>query len=218
MPASGRHRHHQPARNHRGMGPRNRRAGVQRHRLAVAPFGRDLQAHARRPGREAACASAPACCLMPIFRHQDSSGCSTTSRACERAAAWRIAVRHHRYLADLEPDRRQGTRHRHHQRLAHAAVRHPRQCWDAELLELFDVPESMLPEVRSCSEDIRPHRSDGTSSVATCRSAAWPATSRRRCSGRPASSPGMAKNTYGTGCFVLMHTGEEASAITSTAC
>jgi glycerol kinase len=40
------------------------------------------------------------------------------------------------------------------------------------------------------------------------RSAASPATSRARCSARPAS-PGLAKNTYGTGCFMLMHTGDK---------
>ena len=34
------------------------------------------------------------------------------------------------------------------------------------------------------------------------------ATSRRRCSARPASSPGEAKNTYGTGCFLLVNTGD----------
>ncbi len=36
-----------------------------------------------------------------------------------------------------------------------------------------------------------------------------PGTSRRRCSGRPALLPGEAKNTYGTGCFLLMNTGEK---------
>ncbi len=41
------------------------------------------------------------------------------------------------------------------------------------------------------------------------RSPASPATSRPRCSARPASTPGMAKNTYGTGCFMLMHTGDK---------
>ena len=35
-------------------------------------------------------------------------------------------------------------------------------------------------------------------------------TSRRPCSGRPASAPGEAKNTYGTGCFLLMNTGRAA--------
>ena len=41
-----------------------------------------------------------------------------------------------------------------------------------------------------------------------CRSPASSATSRPRWSARPASRPGEAKNTYGTGCFLLMNTGE----------
>ena len=43
----------------------------------------------------------------------------------------------------------------------------------------------------------------------TCRSPAISATSRPLCSDRPASTPGEAKNTYGTGCFMLMNTGEK---------
>ena len=39
---------------------------------------------------------------------------------------------------------------------------------------------------------------------------AWPATSRPRCSVRPASSPGLGKNTYGTGSFVLLNAGSTA--------
>ena len=45
--------------------------------------------------------------------------------------------------------------------------------------------------------------------ASACRSRASPATSRRRCSGRRASTPGLAKNTYGTGCFLLLNTGDE---------
>ena len=53
-------------------------------------------------------------------------------------------------------------------------------------------------------------------SASACRrafpSAASPATSRRRCSGSPASSPGMAKNTYGTGSFALLNVGSTCPA------
>ena len=48
--------------------------------------------------------------------------------------------------------------------------------------------------------------------TAASRSAASPATSRRRCSARPASTPGMTKNTYGTGSFVLMNVGDDVPA------
>ena len=47
---------------------------------------------------------------------------------------------------------------------------------------------------------------------------ASPATSRPRCSARPASRPGMAKNTYGTGSFVLMNVGADVPAAGRRAC
>jgi glycerol kinase len=73
--------------------------------------------------------------------------------AREKRRKRRTALRHHRYLADLEPHRRQGARHRLHQCLAHVDVRHPYQArWDDELLKMLDVPRAMLPEVRSSSE------------------------------------------------------------------
>ena len=50
-------------------------------------------------------------------------------------------------------------------------------------------------------------RRDRRCSARRSRSPASRATSRRRCSARPARKPGMAKNTYGTGCFMLMNTG-----------
>ena len=55
-------------------------------------------------------------------------------------------------------------------------------------------------------------------SGASCRSPAWPATSRRRCSARPASRPAWSKSTYGTGCFVLLNTGERGGCVAAIAC
>jgi glycerol kinase len=75
--------------------------------------------------------------------------------------------------------------------------------WDDELLKLFDVPRSMLPEVRSSSEVYgvtnllgRPIPIAG---IAGDQQAAL--------FGQACTRPGMAKNTYGTGCFMLMNTG-----------
>jgi glycerol kinase len=75
--------------------------------------------------------------------------------------------------------------------------------WDDELLRLFDVPRSMLPEVRSSSEVYgvtnllgRPIPIAG---IAGDQQAAL--------FGQACTKPGMAKNTYGTGCFMLMNTG-----------
>jgi glycerol kinase len=82
-------------------------------------------------------------------------------------------------------------------------------CWDDELLEMLTVPRSMLPEVRSSSEVYT--TTDPTlffgeevpiSGIAGDQQAAL--------FGQACFEPGMAKNTYGTGCFMLMNTGEKA--------
>lgn len=79
--------------------------------------------------------------------------------------------------------------------------------WDQEILELLDIPESMLPDVRSSSEvygetsgDIFARRLP-ISGIAGDQQAAL--------FGQVCSQPGMAKNTYGTGCFMLLQTGEK---------
>src|SRR4029450_1615789 len=75
--------------------------------------------------------------------------------------------------------------------------------WDNELLEMFDVPRSMLPEVRSSSEVYGHARLLGSpvpiAGIAGDQQAAL--------FGQACVKPGMVKNTYGTGCFMLMNTG-----------
>jgi glycerol kinase len=75
--------------------------------------------------------------------------------------------------------------------------------WDDELLDLFGVPRSMLPEVRSSSEVYGVTTLLGTpipiAGIAGDQQAAL--------FGQACTKPGMAKNTYGTGCFMLMNTG-----------
>jgi glycerol kinase len=75
--------------------------------------------------------------------------------------------------------------------------------WDDELLKLFGVPRSMLPEVRSSSEVYGMTNLFGTpipiAGIAGDQQAAL--------FGQACTKPGMAKNTYGTGCFMLMNTG-----------
>ena len=72
---------------------------------------------------------------------------------------------------------------------------------------------------RCCPRSARRPRSTGRASGTwpASRSRATSATSTRRCSARPASSPGQLKCTYGTGCFMLMHTGERPVASTPRA-
>ena len=75
--------------------------------------------------------------------------------------------------------------------------------WDPELLELFDVPRSLLPEVRGSSEIVGEARIGSVgipiAGIAGDQQAAL--------FGQACHSPGMVKNTYGTGCFLLMNTG-----------
>lgn len=80
--------------------------------------------------------------------------------------------------------------------------------WDDELLGLLDVPRSMLPEVRSSSEvygetsvELFSHPIP-ISGIAGDQQAAL--------FGQQCTEPGMVKNTYGTGCFMLLNTGTEA--------
>jgi glycerol kinase len=62
-----------------------------------------------------------------------------------------------------------------------------RQCWDEELLDLFGVPASMLPDVRGCSEvDVRMEAKFFFGRVVPICGIA--AISRRRCSGKPVST------------------------------
>jgi glycerol kinase len=80
--------------------------------------------------------------------------------------------------------------------------------WDNELLELFDIPRSMLPEVHPssyhygyASEAIIGHRIPIRGVAGDQQSALF---------GQLCTEKGSIKNTYGTGCFMLMNTGEEA--------
>jgi glycerol kinase len=80
-----------------------------------------------------------------------------------------------------------------------------RGCWDDELLAALDVPVSLLPEVLASS-----HRFGETD--ATLLGAALPiggiaGDQQAALFGQACFEAGMAKNTYGTGCFMLMHTG-----------
>ena len=81
--------------------------------------------------------------------------------------------------------------------------------WDDELLELFSTFRARC--CRKCvpSSEVVRARPRAICSARAFRSPASPATSRRRCSASAASTPGMVKNTYGTGCFMLMNTGDK---------
>lgn len=80
--------------------------------------------------------------------------------------------------------------------------------WDEELLQLFNIPRSVLPEVKSSSE-VYGH----TQHILTAHHipiAGIAGDQQAALFGQLCTQPGMVKNTYGTGCFMLMHTGEKA--------
>ena len=79
--------------------------------------------------------------------------------------------------------------------------------WDNELLALFDVPENMLPQVCESSGEIA--QCDPTALGATIPIAGVAGDQQAATFGQTAFKPGEAKNTYGTGCFMLMNTGAE---------
>ena len=79
--------------------------------------------------------------------------------------------------------------------------------WDKELLELFGIPESMMPEVKSSSEvyghtktTIFAHKVPIAGIAGDQQAALF---------GQMCTEPGMVKNTYGTGCFLLMNSGDK---------
>ncbi len=79
--------------------------------------------------------------------------------------------------------------------------------WDPVLLELFGVPEAMLPTVLPSSALYGRVASGPLAGVPICGVAG---DQQSALFGQCCFEPGQAKNTYGTGCFLLMHTGEEA--------
>ena len=80
--------------------------------------------------------------------------------------------------------------------------------WDQELLSLFNVPLNMLPEVRDCAADYGRTKAElfgaeiAIGGIAGDQQAAL--------IGQACFQPGMAKSTYGTGCFMIMNTGDQA--------
>jgi glycerol kinase len=83
-----------------------------------------------------------------------------------------------------------------------------RGAWDEELLALLDIPPTVLPQVVAssgvCAETLLDGVSVPIAGIAGDQQAAL--------FGQACLSPGLAKNTYGTGCFLLMNTGTEAVA------
>jgi glycerol kinase len=94
-----------------------------------------------------------------------------------------------------------------------------RQDWDDELLRLFGIPRSLLPEVRDNSADY----GETTLLGGTIPIGGMAGDQQAALVGQACFTPGMVKSTYGTGCFALLNTGPRAVAsergmLTTVAC
>lgn len=77
--------------------------------------------------------------------------------------------------------------------------------WDKKMLKMLDIPESMMPEVRDSGGYFGEANIDGTGIPIT----GIAGDQQAALFGQLCFEPGMAKNTYGTGCFMLMNTGNK---------
>ena len=78
--------------------------------------------------------------------------------------------------------------------------------WDEELLAIFNIPSSMLPELRSSSEVYGKTTGTFASSIPV---AGIAGDQQAALFGQMCIEPGMVKNTYGTGCFMMMNIGNK---------
>ena len=82
-----------------------------------------------------------------------------------------------------------------------------KQCWDERLLSTFNIPSNMLPEVMDCSADFGVIDEKIIGSAIPIQGVAGDQQSALV--GQACFEKGMAKSTYGTGCFVLLNTGNQ---------
>lgn len=81
-----------------------------------------------------------------------------------------------------------------------------KNCWDAELLALLDIPENMLPQIVESASNEAEAQLEGWERPIPIYAIAG--DQQAALFGQLCFSPGDVKNTYGTGCFCMMHTGK----------
>lgn len=81
------------------------------------------------------------------------------------------------------------------------------QGWDKSMLDLFKIPESVLPDVKDCIADFG--STDANLFGRTIPIGGIAGDQQAAAIGQACIDPGMIKSTYGTGCFVLMNTGDK---------
>jgi len=81
-------------------------------------------------------------------------------------------------------------------------------CWDDDLLDLFDIPSVLLPEVKNSADDFGCVQKDVFGAAIAIRGVAG--DQQAATVGQACFAPGMMKSTYGTGCFAVLNTGDIA--------
>ena len=86
-----------------------------------------------------------------------------------------------------------------------------KNIWSTKLLKLFDIPENILPEVKDCADDF------GLASLfdKEIKIGGVAGDQQAAAIGQACLSPGSVKSTYGTGCFMIMNTGEDLKVSTN---
>ena len=225
--AIARDRHHEPARDHAAVGPRDRRA---RWRRAIVWQDRRTAERcddaAARAGSEPRSAARTGLVLDPYFSatklewllaHAPRAARAARARAGSRSAPWTAGCCGSSPAARVHATDPTNASRTLLFDIARARAGTPRCS------TLFGVPASVLPEVLPSSGEFGAHARRARACPTASRSPASRATSRRRCSARAASRAGQSKNTYGTGCFLLLHTGAKPVAsrsglLTTVAC
>ena len=207
-PGRGRDRGHQPARDHRALGPGHRPAGDERHRLAgPAHRGALRRAQGRGPDR----ARAEHHRLWSIDAYFSGTKLAwmldNVPGARERAERGELAFGtvDSWLIWNLTGGAVHVTDYTNASRTMLFDIH--RLAWDEQLLKRLNIPAAMLPEVRPEQRDLRAHPTRPASAPRS-RSPPRPATSTPPCSARPASSRACVKTTYGTGASLVMNTGD----------
>src|SRR5690554_338192 len=82
------------------------------------------------------------------------------------------------------------------------------QAWDSELMKLFRVPEALMPEVLDCADDFGETAAEWLGAAVPVAGIAG--DQHAALIGQACFEPGQAKSTYGTGCFLMLNTGDKA--------
>ena len=179
----GGHRRYQSARDDDPLGPHDRQAGRQCHRLAEPRHRAALRATEARRVTSRPFATRRGWSSIRISPAQRSGTCSDTAPVCESRGARRGPVRHGRLVSHLAADRRPACMSTDYSNASRTLLFNIHTLdWDDELLKILGVPRAMLPEVRPSSHVT----ANGTDAVRRrhSRSPATPAISRRRLFGQ----------------------------------